>query len=1710
MKRIKKLLVALVITALAMNFLAGVGSTVQAFDFFDGGDWGELLFGGNEGALSFTQYQGGLAELDAEGYDSALTASGDLKEFVLRVVNFALGFLGLIAVLMIIYAGVVYVTSAGQDEKTGNAKKTITYATIGLLIVLGSFAFVNTVIRSAVIGEGGKGGGGIMGQTQGRGFNAIAEEVKGIAVDIYTGYVELADNTEIFNDIATDMNKTSLEIKSLPSRAGINAFLQSTKVKLNSVKAKTGNLTEVTAQINEKIREIEAKTDELNAYRGTGLTKIDGNGNAKDCNPQGTGNFLEDVGDKFVGMFTGKETCEKDGYVPNDAGEDFLNEWNAYKNATTGTTPNLIFNDIIKNLGEAYAKRLSKNLDRLFEIHESIKSIDAIGGTKGKAKDYYETMMEKPALVGPYSGSYGNLYDEVTNPNWNKGKIISTAEQYLVPALEAHSKYYAELSKLQFVNAVLTADIIRGNEGMTVIFDVGQSSDPAGGSILKDSIIWDPAGQLVVNGVLSLGNSPASNFVKGTDMICDENNAGISDTGLRCTFFKAGTYLATAIINSNEPTKYGPGVSFLRITVNPPTTKINLKAKLGNNSEIEIMKYEEANSVPPATPALSTRINKSRIDIVDTEIPNLTFDASGTKAYMYKWNFGNGEVLDWGAQNSIVGPAQFGKYPIGSYQVILEVMNEAGVVDKKIFTLAVKKIAANISEINISSLPKGTANVKVPITFDGSSSTVSTGNKITSYEWEISKVVETPTNTKVDTTGESLVKKQGAIMSTYTHTFDKAGMYKVKLTVKGSAGGDADTSTYEIDLKVISKPPVAEFNYEIPEKTQPSTVVFENESIDPEDDELTYTWTITPEQTEIKGQSRQSPSTENWEFISGDLNSENPTIKFNEKGKYKIKLKAEVATVPEGEEVSEIEKEIEITDILDIDWDKTQQTSVKKIEKDEVTGNAVAEVSFYFNSTNAVAYEIDFGDGDTEVGESFPPEAPIKHKYRQAGKYIVTVTVYDKDDDENSIKKKILIGGADMPTAYASVFVNGAEIIDNIDDTESVVEITRADKLLLSAAQSINTDGTGRKLKYSWDLGDMTRSSLKEVSHSYEELSPKDTGLYEVTLSVFDEKDATKTATDTVNINVCPAPPKYTYIEITPQSSVGNFITPAIINVKAYGVKDMDNGRVVKYRWWYFDPNKPNDEYGTVITTAPTAQLTIGSHGDPDKKVEYAIGLEITDDDGLTYCNSEGCKQAMIDSYKPYPTCKKLQMLGEKALKKNYATITVTNEKNELPKASFTASKTSLKVGEEVTFTSSSTDSDGKIVKYQWDVEGDGFHNNAPTNKASITHKYTSKNMQGYGVKLKVTDDKGAEAISEATKIYVDAIAKNPIAAFLYEAAERRDGMIVKFSDNSTADEEADAKIIKYSWDFDLGTDSNGDGNKTNDVDSNAQNPQHTFKENKPYKVKLTVTDDQGNEAEVIREVKLDVGTNSTTSRPNGQGGTIGPAGGTTGSGGTTSSTPGSTPGSTTPLTNTGLSTGQSTTGTGTTPGTGGPTTPSVGSAPPSTNPGITGNTSNTAGTTGGTTSGVQPVGLGVGIESNPVGPTPPVSQDDLPQEIPGGIPIVPVLKVQIVEADGITITNPKTDENGIIYLTNPNQRVIFDFRDSTGNIIEYVIDKNINYDSRGDGIRDNDRDYASIYKGTLQTSLDGKWGTTHMVKLTVKDANGNEHSVVQTIKLKY
>ena len=65
-----------------------------------------------------------------------------------QVTNTILYIVGIIAVIMLIIGGIKYVVSGGDSKKVTDAKNTVLYAIIGLVICFLSFAIINFVISA--------------------------------------------------------------------------------------------------------------------------------------------------------------------------------------------------------------------------------------------------------------------------------------------------------------------------------------------------------------------------------------------------------------------------------------------------------------------------------------------------------------------------------------------------------------------------------------------------------------------------------------------------------------------------------------------------------------------------------------------------------------------------------------------------------------------------------------------------------------------------------------------------------------------------------------------------------------------------------------------------------------------------------------------------------------------------------------------------------------------------------------------------------------------------------------------------------------------------------------------------------------------------------------------------------------------------------------------------------------------------------------------------------------------------------------------------------------------------------------------------------------------------------------------------------------------------------------------------------------------------
>jgi len=83
---------------------------------------------------------------------SPITTAGDFKRLLADVFNWVFGIVLFVSVVMLLVGGFQYVTSGGDDGKIKTAKKTLTYAIIGIAIAILSRAIVFVI--NSLIGGG--------------------------------------------------------------------------------------------------------------------------------------------------------------------------------------------------------------------------------------------------------------------------------------------------------------------------------------------------------------------------------------------------------------------------------------------------------------------------------------------------------------------------------------------------------------------------------------------------------------------------------------------------------------------------------------------------------------------------------------------------------------------------------------------------------------------------------------------------------------------------------------------------------------------------------------------------------------------------------------------------------------------------------------------------------------------------------------------------------------------------------------------------------------------------------------------------------------------------------------------------------------------------------------------------------------------------------------------------------------------------------------------------------------------------------------------------------------------------------------------------------------------------------------------------------------------------------------------------------------------
>ncbi|MCB1218184.1 PQQ-binding-like beta-propeller repeat protein [bacterium] len=174
---------------------------------------------------------------------------------------------------------------------------------------------------------------------------------------------------------------------------------------------------------------------------------------------------------------------------------------------------------------------------------------------------------------------------------------------------------------------------------------------------------------------------------------------------------------------------------------------------------------------------------------------------------------------------------------------------------------------------------------------------------------------------------------------------------------------------------------------------------------------------------------------------------------------------------------------------------------------------------------------------------------------------------------------------------------------------------------------------------------------------------------------------------------------------------------------------------------------------------------------------------------------------------------------------------------NQAPTADLQADVTSGEAPLTVSFDASgSADSDGTIVEYAWDWDGDGIYDGF-TDDPGASHTFTTAGSPS--VKLRVEDDRGARSTDTLTITVNVAGNSLPLAVLSVDQDRPLTGQTVTLDASSSSD--PDGSIVNYEWDF------NGDG--VWDASGSTPTVLHAYSSQAGYAAVVRVTDDLGAQA---------------------------------------------------------------------------------------------------------------------------------------------------------------------------------------------------------------------------------------------------------------------
>lgn len=100
-------------------------------------------------------FKTGSEMVNKVGSEAGITGSGGgLTEIIGRLINVFLGFLGIVFLVLMLYAGFLWMTAQGEKAKVEKAVDIIKQAIIGLIVVVAAYAISNFVLSSLLNATG--------------------------------------------------------------------------------------------------------------------------------------------------------------------------------------------------------------------------------------------------------------------------------------------------------------------------------------------------------------------------------------------------------------------------------------------------------------------------------------------------------------------------------------------------------------------------------------------------------------------------------------------------------------------------------------------------------------------------------------------------------------------------------------------------------------------------------------------------------------------------------------------------------------------------------------------------------------------------------------------------------------------------------------------------------------------------------------------------------------------------------------------------------------------------------------------------------------------------------------------------------------------------------------------------------------------------------------------------------------------------------------------------------------------------------------------------------------------------------------------------------------------------------------------------------------------------------------------------------------------